>query len=253
MILHYEHIRLAQVGTGRKFVHDEYNQDEWESYDANDGAPDTGLFYLYDSATSEIPVVCYCKTKQFLFALYNVLMYYSSKTRNASLIGKEWYYMDHDDDGNPLEDNWTFYNSLKSPLIEWNFDSRFAYRHERPSFFDPPKIIETVHMWAEWGDGLFWHQRGGCCGNAEEFFVDTESKTIDLRDLPEIRTWYDEFNMRAPELDWPDAEFLPWFKRGWELAKIVRTRLPQSVDLYYHWKSFKIEGYEWNRRLRRNP
>ena len=100
-------------------------------------------------------------------------------------------------------------------------------------------------MWAEWGDALFWHQRGGCCGNAESFFVDTDNATIDLSDMPEVRTWYDEFNNRAPEEDWPDEEFVPWLNRGWELAKKIRQRLPLTVDLYYHWKSFAVEGLEF--------
>ena len=63
--------------------------------------------------------------------------------------------------------------------------------------------------------------------------------------MPEVRTWYDEFNNRAPEEDWPDEEFVPWFNRGWELAKKIRKRLPLTVDLYYHWKSFAVEGLEF--------
>ena len=244
-IFHYEHIRLAEVGVRRKFVNEDRDKDEWESFDANSNEPDTGLFYLYDSGCASIPVVCYCKTKQFVFALYNSLMYYSSKGKHAHLIGKEWFYMDHDDDGNPTEDRWTFYNHIKSSLIEWNYDSKEAYRHVKPKFKETPAVKETVHMWAEWGDALFWHQRGGCCGNAESFFVDTDNATIDLSDMPEVRTWYDEFNNRVPEEDWPDEEFVPWFNRGWELAKKIRQRLPLTVDLYYHWKSFAVEGLEF--------
>ena len=75
----------------------------------------------------------------------------------------------YDDDGNPTEDRWTFYNHIKSSLIEWNYDSKEAYRHVKPKFKETPAVKETVHMWAEWGDALFWHQRGGCCGNAESF------------------------------------------------------------------------------------
>jgi len=243
-ILHYEHLLLAQIGSGRKFVR-EYDLDEWEEYDANEGAPDVGLFYLYDSAVKGIPVVGCCKTKDFLAALYNGLMWYASRSKNAPLIGKEWYYMDHDDDGNPYFNNWDFYNTVKSPLIEWNLYSRFAYRHERPRFKEASEIKETVHMWAEWGDGLFWHQRGGCCGNAEGFFVDTEHTQVNLSDIPDIRKWYDEFDMRDPLADWPDEQFIPWLKKGWELAKIIRTRLPLCVDLFYHWKPFKSENHEW--------
>ena len=230
IILHYEHIKLAQVC----FINEEPGKDEWESYDANNSGSDTGLFYIYDSAARTLPVVCYCRTKDILLYLYNGLMYYASRTKSAILIGKEWYYAAHDDDGNPIYDNWDFYNTLKSPLLEWNLDSELAYRHEIPTFYEAPKILETVHMWAEWADALFWHQRGGCCGNAERFFVDTENTEIDLTDMPELRIWYDEFNNSDIFAAMPEE----WYKRGWEIAKKVRMRLPQSVDLFYEWKPF---------------
>lgn len=241
-ILHYEHIRLANVGIGRKFVHEDRDKDEWESFDANNGEPDTGLFYIYDSDEDDIPIACYCKTKQFIASLYNTLLYYASKGEHADLIGKEWYYMDYDNNGNAINDRWTFYNRIKSALIEWNHDSKYAYRHKRPAFKQVPYIRETVHMWAEWGDALFWHQRGGCSGNAERFHIDTENLTIDLSDIPEIRTWYDEFDNRYPEESWPEEDYHSWLKRGWELAKQIRKRMPQTVDLLYQWKSYRIEG-----------
>lgn len=245
IIFHYEHIKLANVGCGRKFVSDDYDKDEWESYDANTSAPDTGLFYIYDSGKMTISVVCYCRTKDFLASLYNGLMYYASRSNHVSLIGKEWFYMDHDEDGNALFDNWDFYNTIKSPLIEWNHNAKCAFRHERPVFKETPKIKETVHMWAEWGDGLFWHQRGGCCGNAEGFFVDTDNTRVDLSDIPELREWYDEFDMSIPEIGRTKEEYEDWYKRGWELAKKIRMRLPESVDLFYEWKYFPLEGSKW--------
>lgn len=246
IIFHYEHIRNAQFGSGRKFVSEEYELDEWEDYDANT-YPDLGLFYLYDSAEQELPVVCYCKTKQFLFALYNGLLYYSSRTKAISKFGNDWYYMDHDDEGKPYFDNWEFYNTLKSTLIEWNYDSDRAYRHEWLEFKDPSKIQETVHMWTEWGDGLFWHQRGGCSGNAEGFFIDTDGIEIDLSVMPELRQWYDEWELDGPfgVEKWTEEHERTWFQKGWELAKKIRTMLPECVDLYYQWKAFKIEDSEW--------
>ena len=244
IILHYEHIRLAQVGCGRKFVNEDRDKDEWESYDANSHY-DIGLFYVYDSVEDEIPVACLCKTKDFLFSLYNGLLYYSSKSKHSILIGKEWYYSDHDDDGTPLLSNWDLYNTLKSPLLEWNYDSKEAYRHQRPRFNAVPPIKETVHMWAEWCDALFWHQRGGCCGNADGFSIDTEDLWIDLSDMKELRIWYDEFDNRDPSVDWEDDTYWSWFHRGWGLAKEVRKRLPASVDLFYQWKYFKKEDDEF--------
>lgn len=245
IIFHYEHIRLGQFGVERKFISQDSEQDEWEYFDANNITPDTGLFYIYYSGLEEIPVVCYCKTKDLISALYNGLMFYASRTQNAPLIGKEWYYTFHDDNGDPIYDNWEFYNTLKSSLIEWNHDSKVPYRCKHPKFHDTPQILETVHMWAEWGDALFWHQQGGCCGNADRFFVDTDDTTIDLTDIPELRQWYDEFDNSIPGQERTEEEYEDWYKRGWELAKIVRTKLPASVDLFYQWKFYPIDGAEW--------
>lgn len=246
IIFHYEHIRHAEFGSGRKFITDDYELDEWEDYDANTH-PDTGLFYLYDSGMYEMPVICYCNTKQLLFVLYNGLLHYSARSKAVPKFGNDWYYMDHDDEGNPEFDNWEFYNTLKSPLIEWNYDSKEAYRHRWPEFREPVQIKETVHMWFEWGDGLFWHQRGGCCGNAEKFFVDTENTEIDLTGLPELRQWYDEFDESGPlgVDNWTKEHMDEWFNRGWDLAKKIRVMLPECVDLFYQWKSCKCEGSEW--------
>ena len=242
VIFHYEHIRLAEVGVRRKFVNKDRDKDEWESFDANINEPDTGLFYLYDSGCEDIPIVCYCKTKQFIFALYNSLIYYSSKGKYTHLIGNEWLNKHYDNNSYSIDSRWKFYNSIKSALIEWNYDSNKGFRHYRPKFKETPFIKETVHMWAEWGGALFWHQHGGCCGNADSFFVDTDHTVVNLKDLPAIREWYNEFDNRNPLEKWSDTKFTSWFNRGWELAKQIRERLPETVDLFYHWKSFDIEN-----------
>ena len=93
-------------------------------------------------------------------------------------------------------------------------------------------------MWAEWGGGLFW--QGKCCGDANGFFIETGCKRIDLTDMPELREWYDEFDNRTPEDVWPKEEYNKWFERGWTLAKLVRKRLPDSVDLFYQWKRYSL-------------
>ena len=242
IVFHYERISRAEVGARRMFVHEDRDKDQWESFDALTD-PDSGLFYVYDSATESIPVVCYCQTKQFLYALYMGILEYASRSESISLIKDGWYYLDH------TQDNWTLYNTIKSPLIEWCIYSDHGYRHIRPSFNKPAKIKETVHMWAEWGDGLFWHQRGGCCGNAEKFFVDTEGTVIDLSSMPEVRQWYDEFDNRAPEVPWPSEDYKAWLNRGWNLATKIRQLLPESVDLFYDWKRFEniLDKYSMGR------
>lgn len=241
VIFHYEHIQLAQVGSTR--VNEDGEACEWHDFDANTN-PDTGLLYIYYSGVEDIPVVCYCKTKDLLSSLYNTLLFYASRSRNKHLIAKEWYYLDHDEKGAPLANNWKLYNTIKSPLIEWLLEAKHAYRHRYPQFKATPEIKKTVHMWAEWGDALFWHQRGGCCGNAEAFNIETDDTEIDLSDIPELRAWFNEFGNSDPCESPSNEEFQDWYQRGWELAKIIRTRLPESVDLFYEWKGFPVEGKE---------
>lgn len=209
VILHYEHIRLAELG----------------------------LFYLYDSDCEDIPVVCLCRTKQFLSTLYEGLIYYASLSNHAHLIGKEWYYMDRDDDCNPTENNLTFYNIVKSPLVEWSIYSDCAYRHLRPKFNPKPKIKDVIHMWAEYGFGLFW-VKGGCCGNLEKIW----RYSLELPAELGIKEWYDEFDNLNPEEGWSSpSEYKDWLDRGWDIAKKVRQLLPESVDLLFEWKPYRFE------------
>lgn len=243
LIFHYENIKLCDVSIMRKFVHEDREKDEWESTNAN-SHPTIGLFCLYDSNCDTLPVVCMCSAKQLVSCLYNSLLEYATG-RYSNNISKEWYYNYYDyKEGKYLNDKWDFYNTIKSPLIEWFIYSKYGYRHKCPKFKALPKIKETIHMWAEWGGGLFW--QGKCCGNANGFFIETDRKKIDLTDILELQEWYDEFDNRAPEDMWPEEEYNKWFEKGWTLAKLVRKRLPDSVDLFYQWKRYShscsIEG-----------
>ena len=244
IVLHYERVSLSEVIVRRKYVHEDRDKDQWASYNAVT-EPESGLFYIYDTDTETVPVLCYCQTKQLLHALYVGLLNYASRSESKSQIKHGWYYLDHTDD------NWTLYNTIKSPLVEWCIYSDHGYRHLRPSFNPQTKIKETVHMWADWGDGLFWHQRGGCCGNADKFYVDTDETEIDLSSMPEVRQWYDEFNNRFPEVPWPTEDYRTWLNRGWELAKKIRLLLPESVDMFYEWKRYRYiyDGNETGRDL----
>ena len=58
-----------------------------------------------------------------------------------------------------------------------------------------------------------------------------------------------QFSDSAPKFQiprkWPEEQFKSWLKKGWELAKKVRAKLPAEVDLFYEWKSFKKNDSEW--------
>lgn len=236
IILHYEHICLAEVGVRRMFINEDRDKDKWEHFDAN-SHPGTGLFYVFDSSSDSIPVACYCITKQLLLAVYGALLYYASRTDSARLLGPQWYYDYKDDEGKLTMDNWSFYNEVKSSIIERGIYSNYSLRLKSIKTNKQTPIKETVHMWAEWGGGLFWHQRGGCCGNADGFFVDTDKTKIDLKSLTGLKEWYDEFDTGHPEYEWPDEEYYPWLERGWKYALEIRKMLPPSVDLFYQWQA----------------
>lgn len=232
LIFHYENIKLCEISDRRRWISNERDKDEWELTDANTH-PTIGLFYIYDSACKTLPVVCMCQAKQLVSCLYNALLRYAIGPHSEK-IAQEWY--DDDDD----YDNWYFYNTIKSPLIEWFIYSKGGYRHQVPQFTATSVIKEAIHMWTEWGDGLFW-SNGLCCGNAEGFVVKTDNKRIDLTDIPELRVWYDEFDNSYCEEKWSDDKYQEWLKRGWELAQLVRKKLPDSIDLFYQWKEYSLQ------------
>ena len=238
IILHYEHLRLAECGAERKFVNQDRDQDEWQEYDAK-SCPDLGLFYIYDSDSMEIPVACCCETKQFLFALYHAMLEFARTGTHD--IGKEWYYMDRDDNGDPTESRLTLYNRIKSPMVEWGIYSDHAYRHLRPTFNEREPIQETIHMWPDWGEACFWDDNGIGCGDTHSLLYGDEQneQEIDLDSVEGLQEWYEEFDCQDIPKGMSNEECVKWLAKGWEVAIKVRQLLPPYVDLYYMWKSYK--------------
>ena len=192
----------------------------------------------------DIPVFFCCETKQFLFALYHAMLEFARNRKHD--IANEWYYMD-----NGERDRRDLYNIIKSPMIEWGIYSDHAYRHLHPSFNKREPIQETIHMWAEWGDALFWKK--GCYGNAECLYLDTAPYEIDLMSIEGLREWYDEFNNQDPAKGRPDDEYYDWLTRGWDFALKIRQLLPPHVELFYEWRGFKAVDaeYGWVKELAR--
>ncbi len=42
--------------------------------------------------------------------------------------------------------------------------------------------VETIIMWAEYGDALFWHKGSGCCGDSRSLVTDS-GKVSDITDI----------------------------------------------------------------------
>ena len=233
IVLHYEHVRLAEKGTKRMFTNGHRAHDEWQQCDAM-SYPDIGLFYLYDSAVEDIAAVCLCNTKQFLSALYHAMLEFARNGKHD--IGKERSYMSSDDRGRQ-----DLYNSIKSPMVEWGIYSDHAYRHLRPAFHEREPIRETIHMWPDWGEACFWDDRGIGCGDTHYLLFGDEQneREIDLAGIDGLHEWYNEFDCQSIPEGMSAEKRIQWLAKGWDVAKRVRQVLPPHVDLYYMWKSYK--------------
>lgn len=94
---------------------------------------------------------------------------------------------------------------------------------------------ESIWMWAEYGDALFWHQDGGCCGNCERFFTDRQHLTIEVSGIKGLKEWYQRFDdEKYPAYEWSEKEYTEWVAEGWRYAYQVRELLPDEIDMYYH-------------------
>lgn len=232
--LHYEMLRAASFGCsierpepGKEIVH---------HFDVNTN-PEIGLFFVYDSDTDSIPFYALCETKDFVNSIYLALLALCGNCYNTqrSDFAKEWFYGPNRSKSGPKWDNMTFYNDIKSPLIEWNIRSPFCYGADI-SFRRMPKIKETICMWCDFGDALFWGRgtdgKGGCCGNADSLRTDTSGE-IKLDFIEGLREWYDEYDDVA-SLNWTKKQDKEWFERGFSLAQRVRKLLPDTIDLFYY-------------------
>ena len=226
LFFHYENLYCAEVGVS--FVGEERTTIDFNAF-TNQGI---GLFYIYDSSNNTMSVQAICYTKEFVKSMYLAMLYMCNCSKDIrEVFIKEWYYLENEDSqpSNVL-DNWTMYNTIKSPLIEWDLQSDECYRHKRPNFIETLLVNERVHMWAEYGDALFW-TTGGCCGTADEFYTEKHG-TISLKEIEGIREWYDEWD-ENPSYAWPEEKCKAHRARGFELAKKVRAILPDTLDLYY--------------------
>lgn len=93
---------------------------------------------------------------------------------------------------------------------------------------------ETIWMWAEYGDALFWNQEGGCIGDSHSLITDWRHKKVDLSRIEGLAEWYARFDNDAhPAYEWTPEEYDSWFEEGWKYARAVRRILPDEIDLKY--------------------
>ena len=74
--------------------------------------------------------------------------------------------------------------------------------------------IETIVMWAEYGDALFWHKGKGCCGDSRSVITDS-GKVINLNGIRGLKEWYARFDDdKYPAYEWSPEEYIAWKKEG---------------------------------------
>jgi len=245
----YEHLSLAQYGWTK------YG----DTFDA-DTCYDIGWFYIYETGTDKILCHALCKTKDFVNKFYMTFLCFAgfkgASRKHPIHFSVDWYYDNTSDyyDGECISteelikrmeaddnNNWTFYNEIKSPMVEWNATSKEPYRCCWIEFAKPSKVSELIHMWAEWGDALFWSV-DGCCGNCH--VIHTDSGDFDLSCIDGLQEWYEEFDFSDPCVEWPKEKQDKWDEKGWQLAMKIRELLPDNIDLCYYWlpNKYNIKG-----------
>lgn len=204
--------------------------------------PEIGLFYIFEASShGNIFVKAIVDTKEFVTALYLALLDLAANgyNRGHSDFGKQWY-APQTLWGRSKRTNWAFYNSMKSSFLEWYIHSGEQYSSFRHLFVRMPPVKETVQMWCDYGEALFWGRgndgHGACIGDAGSFDTYT-CGTIDLSSIEGLREWYDEWNKTSLENileEENESVGDEWFERGRQLALKVRELLPDTVDLYYY-------------------
>lgn len=256
-VLCYEHLCPAEIG---------WSKDD-EDFDA-DSCYDIGLFYLYSIGSGSIEIYAICKTKDFINNMYMTFLCFSgfegNNPKSSLNFTMDWYYdselgyMGYWGKGRLWEsikdevaarwNNWTFYEEIKSPLLEWNYISKEPYKYRFPQFKDHTRVTEMIQMWAEWGDALFW-ECGGCCGDCT--IIHTDDGDIDISGIEGLKEWYEEFNSSNPCVAWSEDKQKNWNERGWYFALKIRELLPDNIDLCYYWlpTKHKIESVRTPMRL----
>ena len=231
MYLHYEKLRDEDFCISTK---DSWRHSKTEIYS------EIGLFYVYDSSSDSIPFYALCETKDFINSIYLALLALCGNCYNThfSDFANEWYYDENNLSRGRKYDNLTFYNAIKSSLIEWKICSKNTCWGNSVRFRKMPKIKETISMWCDYGDALFWGRggvngTGACCGNADSLFTDSAGE-IKLDSIIGLREWYDEWDSASLPNNWTKKQWRDWDARGYSFALQVRKLLPDTIDLFYY-------------------
>ena len=214
---------------------------------ANFYKPEIGVFYLYGNQPDDIQIKAIVNAKELVSAFYLAMLNFGGNTYNGPNpnFKEHWYCDANRCRRKHFLDNWTFYNTVKSPILDWFVSSRERYGNY--SYFDfkkLPPIKETIQMWCDFGSELFWgrYSDGSGAGIGDYSIICTHTcGHIDLSSIEGLREWCNEYEYR--ELLDDGSEDLPeeWLKRGQLFARKVRTLLPDTIDLYFYYWDPEVE------------
>lgn len=200
--------------------------------------PEIGIFYIYESYNDKLYAKAIVNTRDFVTAFYLALLDLAANgyNRTKSDFHEHWFGLMH----RTKRNNWTFYNSIKSSLIEWYIHSNQDKSCYPLRFRKMPQVRETVQMWCDFGGALFWGRgndaHGACIGDVDSFDTHT-CGTIELSSIDGLQAWYDEWNKISLDSiieEKNESVSDEWFERGRQLALKVRELLPDTIDLFYY-------------------
>ncbi len=187
----------------------------------------------------------FVKTKHFVTQLYMALLMKHVHPRDeespGSYMKSEWF--SHTPNAWWYEKRGVdaFYNAVKSLLIEWYMHSSVPWRKDKPQFRTFHHVPVYIDFWADFGGSIFWDAVGVSIGDVQ--FVCACGLDFEFYDMPELEEWYIDFNKLTDKYDMctGDAledplsvpEIVEWQKRGYAIAKKLRSRLPVNLDIIY--------------------
>lgn len=232
---------LEDIAIGRKvettmYIDCEMNE-VYLHYERLHDSSETGLFYVYNNNPESIPFYAICKTREFVKSFYLGMLKVCGNcynTQHGDFV-HEWYYNENDFRTHKL-DNMTFYNKIKSQLLDLYVNSKYPWYYHF-CFRKMPKIKETICMWCDYADALFWGRDkkgyGFCCGDADSFETETAGE-INLESIKGLREWYNEWESVPLPNKWTKKKWNKWYERGYAFALQIREILPDTIDLYYY-------------------
>lgn len=176
------------------------------------------------------PILCgYCRGEQVVRTLYQGLL-------KLSMRYSKWFERDL---GYKMiswkEYKMVIYNKFKSPIIE-DYINKIAV--EEYSFRNRQREIKRVFTINPDYDAILWDDDGcaySCYDDTLELCIGDDGNCVTIN-VPGIYEWQQEFERATDfaETKTKDGfDWVGWHKRGIELAKQLREKLPSSCDLWY--------------------